>query len=49
MNKEFTIGSHSVGNNAPVFIVAEMSANHLQDYGGRWKSSMPPKKPAPMP
>ena len=33
MNKEFTIGSHSVGNNAPVFIVAEMSANHLQDYG----------------
>lgn len=33
MNKEFTIGSHTIGPSSPVFIVAEMSANHLQDYG----------------
>ena len=33
MNKNFTIGSRKVGKDAPVFIVAEMSANHLQDYG----------------
>ena len=33
MNKEFYIGSRRVGQDAPVFIVAEMSANHLQDYG----------------
>ncbi len=32
MNKQFTIGSRRVGENCPVFIVAEMSANHLQDY-----------------
>ena len=32
MNKNFTIGSRQVGADAPVFIVAEMSANHLQDY-----------------
>ena len=32
MNKQFTIGSRTVGENSPVFIVAEMSANHLQDY-----------------
>ena len=31
MNKQFTIGSRRVGENCPVFIVAEMSANHLQD------------------
>ena len=31
MNKNFTIGSRQVGADAPVFIVAEMSANHLQD------------------
>lgn len=33
MNKEFTIGTHTIGPSSPVFIVAEMSANHLQDYG----------------
>ena len=32
MNKQITIGSRRVGENCPVFIVAEMSANHLQDY-----------------
>ena len=30
--REFKIGSRSVGNGHPVFIVAEMSANHAQDY-----------------
>ena len=32
MKKQFTIGSRRVGEGCPVFIVAEMSANHLQDY-----------------
>ena len=32
MNRSFAIGSRTIGENSPVFIVAEMSANHLQDY-----------------
>lgn len=32
MNSSFTIGSRRVGGDAPVFIVAEMSGNHLQDF-----------------
>ncbi len=32
MNKSFSIGSRRIGENEPVFIVAEMSANHNQDY-----------------
>lgn len=32
MNKTFKIGSKTVGIDAPAFIVAEMSANHNQDY-----------------
>ena len=32
MNKSFQIGTRRVGEGAPVFIVAELSANHNQDY-----------------
>lgn len=32
MNKNITIGHAHVGKDAPTFIVAEMSGNHLQDY-----------------
>ena len=32
MNKQFKIGSKTVGENAPAFIVAEISGNHNQDY-----------------
>ena len=31
--KQIRIGSHFVGEGAPVYIVAELSANHLQDRG----------------
>jgi len=33
MNKYFKIGNTPVGENAPAFIVAEISGNHNQDYG----------------
>ncbi|MCM1135703.1 MAG: pseudaminic acid synthase [Clostridium sp.] len=33
MNKEMKIGSRTVGEASPVFIVAELSGNHNQDYG----------------
>lgn len=33
MKKEFKIGKRTIGENSPVFCVAEMSGNHLQDYG----------------
>ncbi|MBR4982473.1 MAG: pseudaminic acid synthase [Lachnospiraceae bacterium] len=33
MNKQFKIGNKLVGENAPAFIVAEISGNHNQDYG----------------
>ncbi|GFI03290.1 pseudaminic acid synthase [Lachnospiraceae bacterium] len=33
MNKEIKIGSHVISEHSPVFIVAELSANHNQDYG----------------
>ena len=33
MKKEFRIGKRVIGENSPVFCVAEMSGNHLQDYG----------------
>lgn len=33
MNKSFQIGTRTVGETSPVFIVAELSANHNQDYG----------------
>lgn len=32
MNKSFKIGNKLIGENAPAFIVAELSANHNQDY-----------------
>ena len=32
MNREITLGGRRIAADAPVFIVAEMSANHLQDY-----------------
>ncbi len=32
MQKQITIGNRYVGGNAPTFIVAEVSANHLQDF-----------------
>ena len=32
MNKSFRIGSKTISRNSPVFIVAEISANHNQDY-----------------
>ena len=32
MNKSFKIGNRIVGEDAPAFIVAEVSANHKQDY-----------------
>ena len=32
MNKSFRIGSKTISRNSPVFIVAELSANHNQDY-----------------
>ena len=32
MNKQFKIGNKLVGENAPAFIVAEISGNHNQDY-----------------
>lgn len=32
MNKEFKIGSHTISKDSLTFIIAEMSANHLQDY-----------------
>ena len=32
MNKEIYIDGHRIAAGAPTFIVAEMSANHLQDY-----------------
>lgn len=32
MNKEFNIGSYTISKDTPAFIIAEMSANHLQDY-----------------
>ncbi len=31
-NKEIKIGSRTIGENSPVFVVAEISANHNQDY-----------------
>lgn len=32
MNREIKIGNHIISENAPCFIVAEMSANHNMDY-----------------
>lgn len=32
MNQEIQIGSHKIGKDHPVYVIAEMSANHLQDY-----------------
>lgn len=33
MNKEITIGKRIISKDSPVFVVAELSANHNQDYG----------------
>jgi N-acetylneuraminate synthase/pseudaminic acid synthase len=33
VKKEFKIGNKIIGKNAPCFCVAEMSGNHLKDYG----------------
>lgn len=33
MKKEFKIGNRTIGADSPVFCVAEMSGNHLHDYG----------------
>jgi len=30
--KQFKIGNKKIGGDAPTYIIAEMSANHLQDY-----------------
>ena len=32
MNKEIVIGERTISENAPVFVIAEMSANHLMDF-----------------
>lgn len=32
MKKELIIGNHKIGDNHPVYIIAEMSANHNQDF-----------------
>ena len=32
MNKEIRIGSHIIAKDKPVYIIAEMSANHNMDY-----------------
>ena len=32
MNRELRIGNHTIGAGSPVYIVAEMSANHRQDF-----------------
>jgi pseudaminic acid synthase len=32
MKNEFMIGNHKIGNTHPVYIIAEMSANHNQDF-----------------
>lgn len=32
MNKEIVIGERMISENAPVFVIAEMSANHLMDF-----------------
>lgn len=32
MNKTITIGTHTISQTSPTFIVAEMLANHNQDY-----------------
>lgn len=32
MDKYIEIAGRKIGENYPVFIIAEMSANHLQDY-----------------
>jgi pseudaminic acid synthase len=32
MKNEFIIGKHKIGRNNPVYIIAEMSANHNQDF-----------------
>lgn len=32
MKKEFIIGNRKIGDNQPVYIIAEMSANHNQDF-----------------
>lgn len=33
MNQEIKIGTHIINKTSPVFVVAELSANHNQDYG----------------
>ena len=33
MNKEIKIGNHTISETSSVFVVAELSANHNQDYG----------------
>lgn len=33
MNKEIKIGTRTISETSPVFVVAELSANHNQDYG----------------
>ena len=32
MKKQFQIGNSNIGENAPVFVIAEISANHNQDF-----------------
>ena len=33
MKKQFKIGNKLIGENCPVMCVAEISGNHLHDYG----------------
>ena len=32
MNKQIKIGAHTISSQSPVFVIAEMSANHLMDF-----------------
>ncbi|MFR1310017.1 MAG: hypothetical protein ACLSCO_14815 [Gallintestinimicrobium sp.] len=46
MNQEIYLGGRRIAADAPVFIVAEMSANHLQDYDRAIEIIHAAKKPA---
>lgn len=45
MNKEITLGRRKISADSPVFVVAELSANHNHDFGRALKSSTLQKKP----
>ena len=41
MKKEIRIGTRTISETSPVFVVAEISGNHNQDYGRRMANSGP--------